>query len=117
MPKPPSRLPLALGLLLVAAGWVALYLAWSRTSTIDLEAGQIPLVISGGLGGLGLLLLGAAGLVVDAVQRAAWQSRAAMQELKEAVEKSSSNARLTESRNGDEPAGTTAKPRRRRAAR
>lgn len=117
MPKSPSRLPLALGLLLVVAGWVALYLAWNKTSTIDLEAGQIPLVVSGGLGGLGLLLLGVAGLVVDAVQRAAWQSRAAMQELIQAIEKFSLNARLTESRNGDEPATPAAKPRRRRAAR
>jgi hypothetical protein len=60
-----SNSPVSAGLLLVVAGFVALFLAWSGAAGIDRVEGQLPYLISGGLVGLGLI---AAGLTVVNIQ-------------------------------------------------
>lgn len=81
MSSPPNRLPFVLGLLLVAGGFAAIAAGWYQAGRQELEAGQLPYLISGGFGGVGLLLLGAAAIVASVVQRALWEQRASIDEL------------------------------------
>ena len=53
--------PVAAGVLLVVAGFIALFLAWNGAANRDFVQGQLPYVISGGMVGLGLI---GAGLTV-----------------------------------------------------
>lgn len=46
------------GLLLAAGGGIAIITAWSRVRNLLEVADQVPLLISGGIGGLGLVLAG-----------------------------------------------------------
>jgi hypothetical protein len=85
--RPPSRLLLWLGLALVAAGWVVLYLGWRQAGEQELETGQLPFLLSGGFGAAGLLILGAVAIVVDAVQRAGWEARRASERTSEGIER------------------------------
>jgi hypothetical protein len=57
--------PVSAGVLLVVAGFVALFLAWNGAAGKDYVEGQLPYVISGGMVGLGLI---GAGLTVINVQ-------------------------------------------------
>lgn len=65
MRKWASSSPVSAGLLLVVAGFIALFLAWNGASGVDYVEGQLPYVISGGLVGIGLI---GAGLTVVNVQ-------------------------------------------------
>ena len=65
MRKWASSSPVSAGLLLVVAGFIALFLAWNGASGIDYVEGQLPYLISGGLVGVGLI---GAGLTVVNVQ-------------------------------------------------
>lgn len=57
--------PVSVGVLLVLAGFIALFLAWNGAAAKDFVQGQVPYVISGGLVGLALV---ASGLTVVNVQ-------------------------------------------------
>ena len=57
--------PVSAGVLLVVAGFVALFMAWNGAAGKDYVEGQLPYVISGGLAGLALV---GAGLTVINVQ-------------------------------------------------
>lgn len=92
--------PVSAGVLLVVAGFVALFLAWNGAAGKDYVEGQLPYVISGGMVGLGLI---GAGLTVVNVQA----RRADQAELLARLEA------LTEARADEHDAtGTTAAPRR-----
>ena len=60
-----TKSPVAAGVGLVVAGFIALFLAWNFAAEKDYVQGQIPYLISGGLVGLGLI---GAGLTVVNVQ-------------------------------------------------
>jgi hypothetical protein len=77
---------LYVGIVLIALGWAAIFLGWQRAARLDLETGQLPYVLSGGFGGFGLLVLGAAGVVIDVMQRTQWQARRTLEELRGAIE-------------------------------
>jgi hypothetical protein len=81
----PSRLPLYIGILLAAAGWAAIGLGWYQTGQQELQTGQIPFVMSGGFGGWGLLVMGMAALLLDAVRQAAWRIEQGQRELRDAL--------------------------------
>ncbi len=57
--------PVAVGVALVVAGFVALFLAWNGAADKDYVEGQLPYLISGGLVGVSLV---GAGLTVINVQ-------------------------------------------------
>lgn len=85
MDKPASRLPLVVGCLLIAVGWAAIYLGWQKAGEQRIEVGQIPYLVSGGFGGLGLILLGVAGILTDVILRASWQQRRAAERVEDAL--------------------------------
>lgn len=87
MEKPPSRFPLYLGALLIACGWIVLYLGWEQAGRQEIETGQIPYLLSGGFGGLGLLLLGVAGVLIDAIGRSGAAQRQAAEGTQRALER------------------------------
>ncbi len=82
----PSRLPLYVGILLVAAGWAVIMLGWYQSGRQDLETGQIPYVISGGFGGFGLILMGLIAILVDVVRQAETKLRRSADELHRRME-------------------------------
>jgi hypothetical protein len=57
--------PVTVGVLLVVAGFIALFLAWNGAAGKDFVQGQLPYLISGGLVGMALV---ACGLTVINVQ-------------------------------------------------
>ena len=58
MRKWASSSPVSAGVLLVVAGFIALFLAWNGAASKDYVEGQLPYVISGGLLGLSLVFVG-----------------------------------------------------------
>lgn len=75
-----------LGIGFCVVGFVVVFLGWNGAASYDREPAQLPYLVSGGIGGLGLILVGV-GLLVVANQRT---DRAALQqgiaEVREAVE-------------------------------
>jgi hypothetical protein len=58
-----------LGWALAVVGAVALFLGWYGVSGTPVPAKQVPYLVSGGLGGVALVVLGAAVLATDDVRR------------------------------------------------
>ena len=85
--KRPNRLPLYLGVPLVTAGWVALFLGWYQAGRQDLQTGQIPYVLSGGFGGWALLAMGALLIFVDVVRQIEWRAHVHMRDMQRTLER------------------------------
>ena len=62
-----SSLYLSVGL--IALGFLFLYFAWNGAAEKDFIQGQFPYLLSGGLGGLGLILCGLTLVVTRPVRR------------------------------------------------
>jgi hypothetical protein len=77
----PSRLPLYVGIALLALGWTVVGIGWYQAGQQDLETGQLPYVISGGFGGFGLILMGVIGILADVVRQAESKLRNSADEL------------------------------------
>jgi len=58
-----------LGMGFAAGGFLLILLAWNGAAGLDYTQGQMPYLISGGLGGVGLIVLGAALIVTESVRR------------------------------------------------
>lgn len=78
-----ERSPVTIGVVLVVAGFLAIFLAWNGAAGLDYVEGQLPYVISGGLIGLGLI---GAGLTVVLVQSQRRESEVLAARLDELIE-------------------------------
>src|SRR5262245_21748043 len=79
-----------LGIGYCLAGLFLIFLGWNGAASYDREPAQIPYLVSGGLGGLALVVIGASLLVVQSqrADRAAMQ--ASIEELRSAIERAGS---------------------------
>ena len=57
-----------LGIVYCIAGFFLIFLGWNGAASHDREAAQIPYVISGGIAGLGLVVVGAALIVAHSLR-------------------------------------------------
>jgi len=60
-----DRFGAKLGVVLCLAGFVLIFLGWNGAASVDRVTAQFPYLISGGIGGLGLVILGAIIISVD----------------------------------------------------
>lgn len=58
-----------LGLAFVLAGFLLIVVAWNGAASLDYAQGQLPYLISGGVGGLALAVVGSALLIVENARR------------------------------------------------
>jgi len=80
-----ARLGGQLGLGFVAVGLLVIGLAWNGAASVDFVSGQVPYLLSGGALGLGLIVLGAAMIVVQNSRRDRAMVEAQLRELNVAL--------------------------------
>jgi hypothetical protein len=80
------------GLVVVLVGLVVVFLGWNGAASYNFLPAQFPYLISGGLGGLALVVLGAALIVVDNQRRDRANLEASLAELRRAVEQLAASA-------------------------
>lgn len=81
----PAKLATYLATVLVLSGFGLVGLAWYSVSGLDHLQGQFPYLLSGGLGGLGLIITGMAVLLVQTVREQSARERAQLNELHVAI--------------------------------
>jgi len=81
----PAKLASYLATMLVLSGFGLIGLAWYSVSELSLIQGQFPYLLSGGLGGLGLIVAGMAVLLVQTVREQSARERAQLNELHVAI--------------------------------
>lgn len=65
----PPRRPVQIAIGLAAGGFVLIVLGWNGAAEVDFTQGQIPYLISGGVAGLALVLVGVALLVIHELKQ------------------------------------------------
>ena len=80
-----ARLGGQLGLGFIAAGLLIIGLAWNGAAGVDFVSGQIPYLLSGGALGLGLIMLGAALIIVQNSRKDRSLVEAQLKELNTAI--------------------------------
>ena len=75
-----------LGVAVIAVGFVAIFLGWNGAASFNDLRQQFPYLISGGLAGLALVVVGAALLVVDGARSDRAALQASLEELRHAIE-------------------------------
>jgi hypothetical protein len=78
-----DRLQGRLGLGIALAGFVVMFLGWNGAASNFDTRKQFPYLISGGLTGLGLVIIGAALLIVEAIRAERAEVHALLEELRE----------------------------------
>ena len=76
-----------LGIAYCIAGFFLIFLGWNGAASHDREPAQIPYVISGGIAGLGLVVLGAALIVAHSLRTDRVELRGSIDDLRAAVER------------------------------
>lgn len=87
-----DQLGAKLGILLCLGGFVALWAGWNGAASYDNVPAQFPYLISGGLVGLGLIVIGAAMIVVDTNRAGRDELQATLAELRAALEAATPSA-------------------------
>ncbi len=64
-----SKAPTQIGVGMIGVGFLLIVLAWNGAASLDYTQGQIPYLISGGVGGLGLVVGGVGLLVIQGLRR------------------------------------------------
>lgn len=73
------------GIALAAAGFGVIGLAWEGAASLDYVQGQFPYLLSGGLAGLGLIIVGTTVMVVQVLRRESARRAADLERLTAAV--------------------------------
>lgn len=76
-----------LGIGLAVLGFVLIFLGWNGAGSYDDVPAQFPYLISGGIAGLALVVLGAAFVVVDNQRRDRAEVQASLSELRDALDR------------------------------
>ena len=74
-----------LGIAYCIAGFFLIFLGWNGAASHDREPAQIPYVISGGIAGLGLVVLGAALIVAHSLRTDRVELRGSIDDLRAAI--------------------------------
>lgn len=80
-----------IGMGFAAVGFLVILLAWNGAAGLDYAQGQLPYLISGGVGGLGLIVIGGALIVAESNRRDRAVLEAQLSELVAAVERMSTS--------------------------
>lgn len=81
-----DRFGARLGVGLAVAGFVLIFLGWNGAASVDRVPSQFPYLISGGVAGLGLVVVGAVLMLVQSGREDRARLRAEIVELREALE-------------------------------
>jgi hypothetical protein len=57
------------GILIAAVGFLVIALAWNGAASLDYFPGQFPFLISGGMTGIGLIIVGVTIMIIQTVRR------------------------------------------------
>ena len=74
-----------LGIVYCLAGFVLVFLGWNGAASNDRVEAQMPYLISGGIAGLGLIVVGAGLMVANSLRNDRVELRAAIDDLRDAV--------------------------------
>jgi len=80
-----ERFGAKLGVLLCLAGFVLVFLGWNGAASVDRLTAQFPYLISGGIGGLALVILGAILISVDTRREDGHRVEAMLAEVRDAL--------------------------------
>src|SRR5262245_35851024 len=92
MRNPWSKLGGLLGIAYCIAGFVLIFLGWNGTASHDREPEQIPYIVSGGIAGLGLVVVGSALIVAHSLRTDRVELRGAIEDLRAAIERGAGGA-------------------------
>ncbi|MBA2386478.1 MAG: hypothetical protein H0V69_05220 [Acidimicrobiia bacterium] len=81
-----------LGIAYCIAGFVLVFLGWNGAASNDSASAQFPYLISGGIAGLGLVVVGAALIVAHSLRTDRVELRGSIDDLRSAVERMSASA-------------------------
>jgi hypothetical protein len=87
MRNPWVKLGGLLGIAYCIAGFVLIFLGWNGTASNDRETEQIPYIVSGGIAGLGLVVVGSALIVAHSLRTDRVELRGAIEDLRAAIER------------------------------
>src|SRR4051812_5792380 len=76
-----------LGIIYCIAGFVLIFLGWNGAASNNSVAAQIPYVVSGGLAGLGLVVVGSALMVANSLRNDRVELRGAIDDLRASIER------------------------------
>jgi hypothetical protein len=82
-----AKLGGVLGIVYCIAGFVLIFLGWNGTASNDSETAQIPYIVSGGIAGLGLVVVGSALIVAHSLRTDRVELRGAIEDLRAAIER------------------------------
>lgn len=85
----------ALGILFCIAGLVVIFFGWNGAAETDRVASQMPYIISGGLAGLALCVIGTGLLVTASARTERVKLQASVDELREALQRTAEAAVVT----------------------
>lgn len=81
----PAKFATYLATVIVLSGFGLVVLAWFSVAGLNRLQGQFPYLLSGGLGGLGLIVTGMAVLLVQTIREQSARERAQLNELHVAI--------------------------------